>query len=57
MCEHFCHSALHPIIAFALSVTEYLDGTTQNILVIGTNQTMNSDLRVFDSDGNSTMKR
>lgn len=37
-------------------VTQYLDGSTKNILVVGTNQTMNSDLRVFQSDGNSTMK-
>jgi len=57
MCEHLCHSTLHPIVTFALSVTEYLDGSTTNILVVGANQTMNSDLRVFESDGNSTMKR
>ena len=38
-------------------VTEYLDGTTQNALVVGSNQTLASDLRVFASDANSTMKR
>ncbi|KAF8969621.1 L-ascorbate oxidase [Flammula alnicola] len=37
-------------------VTEYLAGTTQNVLVVGSNQTMDSDLRVFQSDNNSTMK-
>jgi len=36
-------------------VTEYLDGTTQNVLVITSNATMASDLRVFASDGNQTM--
>lgn len=39
------------------SVTEYLDGTTQNPLVITPNITLASDLRVFQSDGNQTMKR
>ncbi|PPR01093.1 hypothetical protein CVT26_015999 [Gymnopilus dilepis] len=37
-------------------VTEYLDGTTQNPLVVSANQTMDSDLRVFSSDGNATVK-
>ncbi|KAF8912080.1 L-ascorbate oxidase [Gymnopilus junonius] len=37
-------------------VTEYLDGTTQNPLVVSSNQTMDSDLRVFTSDNNQTMK-
>lgn len=37
-------------------VTEYLDGSTQNVLVITPNKTMASDLRVFESDNNSTMK-
>jgi len=36
-------------------VTQYLDGTTQNALVVSSNATMNSDLRVFTSDGNATM--
>ena len=36
-------------------VTEYLDGTTKNPLVVGTNQTLNSDLLVFNSDKNETM--
>ena len=38
-------------------VTEYLDGTTQNVLVITPNTTMASDIRVFMSDGNQTMRR
>ncbi|KAM6500266.1 L-ascorbate oxidase [Amanita muscaria] len=37
-------------------VTEYLDGTTQNPLVVTSNATLQSDLRVFSSDGNATMK-
>ncbi|KAF9267187.1 heme peroxidase [Marasmius fiardii PR-910] len=37
-------------------VTQYLDGTTPNPLVVGVNQTVNSDLRVFSSDGNVTMQ-
>ncbi|KAF9448021.1 L-ascorbate oxidase [Macrolepiota fuliginosa MF-IS2] len=37
-------------------VTEYLDGTTQNVLVVTQNTTMASDLRVFISDGNQTMR-
>ncbi|KAJ6571779.1 heme peroxidase [Mycena capillaripes] len=36
-------------------VTQYLDGTTQDPLVVG-NQTMASDLRVFSSDSNVTMQ-
>jgi len=39
------------------SVTEYLSGTTQNVLVVTSNATMASDLRIFSSDNNSTMKR
>ncbi|KIY64382.1 heme peroxidase [Cylindrobasidium torrendii FP15055 ss-10] len=34
---------------------EYVDGTTQNPLVVGLNATKNSDLRVFQSDGNKTI--
>lgn len=37
-------------------VTEYLDGTTNNPLVAGSNDTTNSDKRVFAADGNATMK-
>ncbi|KAJ6483288.1 heme peroxidase [Mycena sanguinolenta] len=37
-------------------VTEYLDGTTQNVLVVGSNITTRSDLRIFSSDGDVTMQ-
>lgn len=37
-------------------VTEYLSGYTKNVLVVTSNATMASDLRVFQSDGNSTMR-
>jgi hypothetical protein len=37
-------------------VTQYLDGTTLNPLVVGPNSTMASDLRIFASDGNQTMQ-
>ncbi|KAF8077707.1 L-ascorbate oxidase [Lyophyllum atratum] len=37
-------------------VTQYLDGTTQNPLVIDANKTMTADLRVFGADNNDTMR-
>ncbi|PPQ65926.1 hypothetical protein CVT24_011259 [Panaeolus cyanescens] len=37
-------------------VTKYLDGSTQNPLVVGHNETTRSDLRIFSSDNNVTMK-
>ncbi|KAK6198272.1 hypothetical protein LQW54_010421 [Pestalotiopsis sp. IQ-011] len=36
-------------------VTEYLADDTLNPLVVGTNETTNSDKRIFGSDGNSTI--
>ncbi|KAF7341539.1 Peroxidase [Mycena venus] len=36
--------------------TEYISGTTQNPLVVGFNDTTNSDKRIFGSDGNATMQ-
>ncbi|KAJ7318798.1 heme peroxidase [Mycena albidolilacea] len=36
--------------------TEYISGTTPNPLVVGLNDTTNSDKRIFSSDGNVTMK-
>ncbi|KAF7342606.1 Peroxidase [Mycena sanguinolenta] len=36
--------------------TEYISGTTRNPLVVGFNDTTNSDKRIFGSDGNSTMQ-
>ncbi|KAF5376339.1 hypothetical protein D9757_008666 [Collybiopsis confluens] len=37
-------------------VSEYLQNTTQNVLVIGPNITTRSDFRIFSSDGNDTMQ-
>ncbi|KAJ4473705.1 heme peroxidase [Lentinula aciculospora] len=37
-------------------VTEYLQNTTQNSLVVGPNVTTRSDFRIFSSDGNVTMQ-
>lgn len=36
-------------------VNQYLNGTSENLLVVGTNDTLNSDRRVFGADGNTTM--
>jgi hypothetical protein len=36
-------------------VTQYLDGTSQNPLVVGSNDTTNSDKRIFGADSNETM--
>ncbi|KAH8107971.1 heme peroxidase [Cristinia sonorae] len=38
-------------------VTEYLDGSTKSPLVVGTNDTTNSDKRIYASDGNATVTR
>ncbi|PPR07939.1 hypothetical protein CVT24_001088 [Panaeolus cyanescens] len=38
-------------------VTQYLNGTTQNPLVVSNNVTARSDLRIFNSDGNVTMHK
>ncbi|KAJ7249598.1 heme peroxidase [Mycena rebaudengoi] len=35
--------------------TEYITGTSQNPLLVGFNDTTNSDKRIFGSDGNATM--
>ncbi|KAJ6449373.1 heme peroxidase [Mycena sanguinolenta] len=37
-------------------VHEYLNGTTENVLVVGSNITTRSDLRIFSSDNNVTMQ-
>ncbi|KAF8179602.1 hypothetical protein K438DRAFT_1843111 [Mycena galopus ATCC 62051] len=37
------------------SAKEYMSGTTLNPLVVGSNDTTNSDKRIFSSDGNVTM--
>ncbi|KAF7531409.1 hypothetical protein G7054_g8941 [Neopestalotiopsis clavispora] len=36
-------------------ITEYLENDTANLLVVGANDTFNSDKRVFNADGNVTM--
>ncbi|CBY00740.1 hypothetical protein IAQ61_011645 [Plenodomus lingam] len=38
-------------------VTEFLNNSTTNPLVVNTNDTLNSDKRIFNSDGHATMKR
>ncbi|KAF4460940.1 peroxidase [Fusarium albosuccineum] len=38
-------------------VTEFLQGTTKNPLVVAANKTLNSDKRIFESDGKVTMKK
>ncbi|KAH7397133.1 heme peroxidase [Pyrenochaeta sp. MPI-SDFR-AT-0127] len=38
-------------------VSEYLNNTTKNPLVINANTTLNSDARIFGSDGNATMTK
>ncbi|KAF4548367.1 Peroxidase-like protein 1 [Elsinoe fawcettii] len=38
-------------------VTEYLDNTSRNPLLRNTNDTLNSDKRIFVADGNQTMNR
>ncbi|KAJ6460018.1 heme peroxidase [Mycena sanguinolenta] len=44
-------------VAFDNNVaTEYMSGKTQNPLVVGFNDTTNSDKRIFGSDGNNTMQ-
>ncbi|KAE9399622.1 heme peroxidase [Gymnopus androsaceus JB14] len=37
-------------------VSQYLQNTTQDILVVGPNVTTRSDFRIFSSDGNATMQ-
>ncbi|KIK65754.1 hypothetical protein GYMLUDRAFT_39276 [Collybiopsis luxurians FD-317 M1] len=37
-------------------VSQYLQNTTQNVLVVGPNITTRSDFRIFSSDGNATMQ-
>ncbi|KAF8148129.1 heme peroxidase [Mycena galopus ATCC 62051] len=42
-------------VTFDNNSKEYISGTTQNPLVVGFNDTTNSDKRIFGSDGNHTM--
>jgi hypothetical protein len=41
---------------FLYRATEYIKGATKNPLVVGPNTTTSSDLRIFSSDKNQTMK-
>jgi len=47
----------HPVSSHSLAhrATEYVTGTTVNPLVVNTNDTFNSDKRIFAHDGNATM--
>ncbi|KAE9405981.1 heme peroxidase [Gymnopus androsaceus JB14] len=38
-------------------VSQYLQNTTENVLVVDPNVTTRSDFRIFSSDGNETMQR
>lgn len=40
-----------------LRAVDYMNGTTLNPLVVGHNDTTNSDKRIFSSDNNATMRR
>ncbi|KAK7039865.1 heme peroxidase, partial [Favolaschia claudopus] len=54
---HSVHPFDSTFVTFDNTVaTEYMSGTTQNPLVVGLNDTFNSDKRIFGSDGNATMK-
>jgi hypothetical protein len=39
-----------------ISATEYIEGTTANPLVVGANVSTRSDMRIFSSDKNATMR-
>lgn len=45
----------HPYQFDNAIATQYLDGSTENPLVVGHNDTTNSDKRIFAADGNKTM--
>ncbi|KAK8031846.1 heme peroxidase [Apiospora arundinis] len=45
----------HPYQFDNAIATQYLDGSSQNPLVVGHNDTTNSDKRIFGADGNKTM--
>ncbi|KAJ7636412.1 heme peroxidase [Roridomyces roridus] len=54
--EGVLHFDTTPITFDNNVATEYISGTTQNPLVVGCNDTTNSDKRIFGSDGNATMR-
>lgn len=53
----WCEYVVIALLATELfgSAAEYINGTTQNLLVIGQNVTTRSDQRIFSSDRNHTM--
>ncbi|KAJ0360624.1 hypothetical protein COL154_007373 [Colletotrichum chrysophilum] len=53
--ENIAHFDTSPTNFDNAVVTEYLENETANPLVVGVNDTMNSDKRIFGSDGNATM--
>lgn len=53
--ENIAHFDTSPTNFDNAVVTEYLENETANPLVVGANDTMNSDKRIFGSDGNATM--
>ena len=59
LCKLFTRKSLEfcGLMILSGSVSQYLDGTTKNPLVNGLNKTRISDLHIFGSDGNATMKR
>ncbi|KAF0328553.1 l-ascorbate oxidase [Colletotrichum asianum] len=53
--ENIAHFDASPTNFDNAVVTEYLENETANPLVVGANDTVNSDKRIFGSDGNATM--
>lgn len=45
-----------PACSTLYRAVQYMDGTTKNPLVTGKNTSTNSDLRIFSSDNNATIK-
>ncbi|KAJ6544471.1 hypothetical protein B0H19DRAFT_1267729 [Mycena capillaripes] len=62
--EEVAHEGEHDVAHFDSTfftfdnnvATEYISGSTQNPLVVGFNDTTNSDKRIFASDANATMR-
>ncbi|KAJ7494262.1 heme peroxidase [Mycena galericulata] len=53
--QDVAHFDLTPVNFDNNVATEYISGSTKNPLVVGFNETTNSDKRIFASDGNATM--
>jgi hypothetical protein len=56
VCYWICAFPLAHAYSSPCSATEYITDTTKNPLVVGFNDTTNSDKRIFGSDGNVTMR-